>query len=151
MGLQMKTNKRTLFPVLLCIALAAGPVWAAQTTVAKGPVSGVILNQTPVTTTINFDIPDLASKPTDAAITQQLLSQGIELVDPGVQQLANPIVINYAGGYLYSDPATAHSGKQVLTSYEMTDENLEMLAGFLIHFSKFSNKVSLYAGAHAQP
>jgi len=106
------------------------------------------------TTTINFNTPAITPPATTlsaaqaTAATTTWLTQGIEFVEPNVQPLGHPIQMSYAGARVYLDPTHAHDGKQVLASYAQTDELLEQLAGFLIHLTKYSDKVSLYAGAY---
>ena len=68
-------------------------------------------------------------------------------MDPVVQPISHPISVSEGGAYLFLDPANARSGKQVLASYTTADELLQSTAGFLVHFTRFSSKVSLYAGA----
>jgi hypothetical protein len=102
----------------------------------------------PATTTIQFGSPAITGTSTIAPLpAAQYLEQGIEFVDAAVQPISQPIVINDGSAYLFLDPAHARSGKQVLASYTVTDENLQSLAGFLVHLTRFSSSVSLYAGA----
>jgi hypothetical protein len=133
-----------------CVALGlSGPVFAADsktTTTPPGPVSDQPLA---TATTIDFNTPAITGSATTAnPPATQYLTQGIEFVDPAVQPVSHPISISYAGSYLILDPTHARGGKQALASYLLSDENLEQTAGFLIHFTKFSDKVSLYAGAY---
>jgi hypothetical protein len=106
--------------------------------------------QSATTTTIQFDTPAIADSADAADLSAaQYLEQGIEFVDTAVQPVSHPINVIEGGTYLFKDAANARSGKQVLASYRTTDELLESEAGFLIHFTKFASKVSLYAGATA--
>jgi S-layer homology domain len=133
-----------------CFSIALpSVVFAVPNTPAGKAGSGIVqINPPPTTTTtINFDIPALPNASATVDVGSKYLAQGIEFVDASVQPVSHPIVLNSGGAYLLLDPSHARSGKQVLASYISTDELLETLAGFLVHFTKFSNKVSLYAGA----
>jgi S-layer homology domain len=104
--------------------------------------------QASTTTTVQFDTPAITGASATADLPPaQYLDQGIEFVDSVVQPVSHPISVSEGGAYLFLDPANARSGKQVLASYATADELLQSTAGFLIHFTRFSSKVSLYAGA----
>jgi hypothetical protein len=136
--------------LVVCLALGSlAPASAAPdtgNTVQTGIGVGTNIPKS-ITTTINFDAPALANAATTLDAGSTYLAQGVEFVDPTVQPVSHPMAVNNGGAYLYLDPGEARSGRQVLASYVSTDELLETLAGFLIHLTRFSDKISLYAGA----